>query len=49
MFRERWENALNLNAEDFGEHAFEELSWHTIGYRLNLLFGNTSPELQKEL
>lgn len=48
-FKRGWRYAIYPEDEDFGEQAFEELSWQNLGYRLGLLFGDTSEELQEEL
>lgn len=49
VFKEGWWRATTSEQEDYGEQAFETLSWHNLGYRFGLLFGETSGELQEEL
>jgi hypothetical protein len=48
-FKRAWQYAVYPNDEDFGDLAFEKLSWQNLGYRFGLLFGETSEELQKEM
>ena len=48
-FKRGWRYAVYSEDEDFGEQAFEELSWQNLGYRLGLLFEKTSEELQEEM
>jgi len=49
LFEEGWRKAVGGEQGDFGETAFQELSWHDLGYRLGLLFGATDTELQEEM
>ena len=44
-----WSRGVNPEGEDYGEQAFEELSWNNLGYRFGLLFDETSRELKEEL
>ncbi|UWG49314.1 Uncharacterized protein AArcCO_4139 (plasmid) [Halalkaliarchaeum sp. AArc-CO] len=49
VFLTGWSNANNPDSEDFGENAFRVLSWHNLGYRLGLLFGETPSELKEDM
>ena len=49
VFKRGWRYAVYPDDEDFGENAFRELSWQNLGYRLGLLFGETSEKLQEEM
>jgi hypothetical protein len=49
VFTRGWAKAVDPEQEDYGETAFAKLSWHNLGYRLGLLFGETSPALKAEL
>jgi hypothetical protein len=49
VFKRGWQSGMYDDDEDFGERAFQTLSWKNLGYRFGLLFGKTSEELQEEL
>ncbi|RQG88876.1 hypothetical protein EA462_10790 [Natrarchaeobius halalkaliphilus] len=48
-FKRGWRYGVYPADEDFGELAFSKLSWQNLGYRLGVMFGETSEELQEEL
>ncbi|WP_439025780.1 hypothetical protein [Haloarchaeobius sp. DT45] len=49
VFLSGWSKAVPPEGEDYGERAFETLSWPNLGYRLGLLFGPTSRDLKEDL
>lgn len=46
-FKAGWTKAEN--GEEFGSNTYESLSWHNLGWRLGKLFGESTPELKREL
>ncbi|SEH59404.1 hypothetical protein SAMN05192561_11055 [Halopenitus malekzadehii] len=46
-FKAGWTKAEN--GQEFGQRALNGLSWHNLGWRLGMLFGETPTELKEEL
>ncbi|MDG5761346.1 hypothetical protein QA600_18610 [Natronococcus sp. A-GB1] len=46
-FKRGWRDADK--GEEYIEDMHEELTWHNLGWRLGVLFGETSDELKQEL
>jgi hypothetical protein len=46
-FKAGWTKAEN--GEEFGPRALEGLSWHNLGWRLGMIFGETPTELKEEI
>jgi hypothetical protein len=46
-FREGWRKGAAR--EQYGERSLRELTWDNLGYRLGVLFSETSSELMDEL
>lgn len=46
-FREGWRKGAN--GEQYGERSLRELTWDNLGYRLGMIFSETSPALVDEL
>jgi len=46
-FKAGWTEAQK--GEEYNADTLEQLSWHNLGWRLGMLFGETSTELKEEL
>lgn len=46
-FKAGWTKAEN--GEEFGPRALQGLSWHNLGWRLGMIFGETPTEIKEDL